>query len=187
MFKIIALTAVAVLALAGQAGTNPVSWGGFAPFADTEGIDPFIIDDTPGMLTIHIVQNFTIGEGATASQFSAPQPSCFVATYLSDTAVFPVTIGNSQTGVAVGYGQCLTAPIHVLSISFFAQGLTGECCFYWLQPDPNLPSGEIEAVNCNNEIVFMPAGAGVINPDGRLCGTPVVPTTWSKIKSMYAN
>ncbi|UCG52671.1 MAG: hypothetical protein JSW58_03735 [Candidatus Latescibacterota bacterium] len=185
MTKKLALAAVVVIVFAGHLCANPVGWGGFALFSDPQGTDAFIIDEMPGLLVIYVVQGYTIGDGATAAQFSAPQPECFEATYISDTQIFPVTIGNSQTGVAVGYGQCLTAPIHVLSINYFGEGLTGECCFYWLQPDPNVPSGEIEVVDCNSQLVFMPGGAGVINPDEGLCGTPVEPSTWGKVKSLY--
>ncbi len=187
MTKALTVVAVMLLVFAGEAGANPIPWGGdIAPYGDAQGTSSFIYDSAPGLLVIYIVQ-LAHYEGMTASQFSAPKPACFLATYISDTAVFPVTIGNSQTGVAIGYGQCLTGAIHVLTINFFVQGLTDECCFYETQPDPNIPSGEIEAVNCNNEIVFLSGGLGVINPDGRLCGTPVVPTTWGKIKSTYSN
>jgi hypothetical protein len=74
----------------------------------------------------------------------------------------------------------------VLTINYFGEGMTGECCFYWTMPDPAVPSGEIEAVNCDDEIMYLTGGAAVINPDGRLCGTPVVPTTWGKVKSVFS-
>ena len=79
--------------------------------------------------------------------------------YLSDTAVFPVTIGSSQTGVAIGYGACLAAPIHILSINVFCQGLTPPCCYYSVLPDPQTLSGQIEVVDCANNLLvgFLPA------------------------------
>jgi len=185
--KSLTVAAVLLMVFAGQAVTNPIPWGGdLAPWGDAQATTSYIYDDTPGLLSVYIVQ-LTYSEGMTASQFAAPKPACFQAQYLSDTTVFPVTIGSSQTGVAVGYGACLTGAIHVLTMNFFAQGLTGECCFYTTVAHPGIPSGEIEAVNCNNEIVFLNGGIGVINPDGRFCGTPVVPTTWGKIKTIFAN
>lgn len=186
MKRIIAAAAVLLVVSAGHALPNPVPWGGdLAPYGDSQAMSSFIYDTAPGLIPVYIV-HLAYYTGMIASQFSAPRPACFQASYLSDTAVFPVTIGNSQTGVAIGYGTCQTGAVHVLTINYFGQGLTGECCFYPTLPDPNVPSGRIEAVNCDNELVYLSGGLGVINPDGRLCGTPVVPTTWGKIKSTYS-
>jgi len=187
MKRALAVAAVVLLMFAGQAGTNPIPWGGdLAPWGDAQATTSYIYDNTTGLLSVYIVQ-LTYSEGMTASQFAAPKPACFLASYLSDTAVFPVTIGSSQTGVAVGYGACLNGPIHVLTINYFVEGLTADCCFYPTVPHPDIPSGKIEAVNCNNEIVFLTGGLGVINPDARDCTNAVVPTTWGKIKSTYSN
>ncbi len=70
--------------------------GAICFFADPAGSDCTLSDTTPGTLTIHVVHTGT--PGATAVQFSAPKPACMVgATWLDDTWVFPVTIGDSQT------------------------------------------------------------------------------------------
>ncbi|MEJ2720563.1 MAG: hypothetical protein P8181_05410, partial [bacterium] len=66
----------------------------------------------------------TATPGAIACQFSAPLPECFVGSYVSDTSVFPVTIGNSQLFVSIGYCVCLAAPIHVLTINLLVEGST---------------------------------------------------------------
>jgi hypothetical protein len=187
MKRTLAVGAVVLLMFAGQAGANPIPWGGdLAPWGDSQATTSYIYDNAAGILSVYIVQ-LTFSEGMTASQFAAPKPECFQASFLSDTAVFPVTIGNSQTGVAVGYGACLIGPIHVLTLNFFAQGLTADCCFYATVPHPGVPSGRIEAVNCDSEIVYLNGGLGVINPDPRQCTNAVVPTTWGKIKSVFAN
>ena len=185
MRRIIAAAAVVLVIAAGHALPNPIPWGGdLAPWGDSQATTSFIYDTAPGLILVYVVH--IAYTGMTASQFSAPKPACFQATYLSDVTVFPVTIGNSQTGVAIGYGSCQTGAVHVLTITYFGEGLTGECCFYPTLPDPNVPSGEIEAVTCDNELVYLSGGLGVINPDDKLCGTPVVPTTWGKIKSTYS-
>jgi hypothetical protein len=97
-----------------------------------------------------------------------------------------VAIGGSQTGIAIAYGACLAAPIHVLTIQYFASGITPPCCYYPVVPDPNLPSGQIEVVDCAETIVFATGGVGIINPDATCdCDVPTQDTTWGKVKSIF--
>ncbi len=160
--------------------------GSLAVAGDLSGADCNLAD-IPGLCTYYIVH--LSAPGATAAQFSAPQPGCMTAAlWLSDTPVFPVTIGNSQSGVAVGYGECLTSPITVLSINFFCQGLTGPCCYYQVLPDPNGPSGTIEMVDCDNQLLTGVGGIeGIFNSGpGCDCAVGVEASTWGKVKSLYS-
>lgn len=160
--------------------------GSIGVFADPAGSSCNLTDAAPGLLSFYAVHVLT--PGATASQFSAPKPACMAsATYLSDTGVFPVTIGNSQNGVAIGYGACLAAPIHVLTINFFGSGLTPACCYYGVFADPNLASGQIEVVDCAENLIYATGGVGIVNPNATCqCDVPVQDTTWGKVKSIFA-
>ncbi len=120
-------------------------------FADPQGTDCNLQDVVPGLCSYHVVVDAG-ATGMTAVEFSAPQPPCMLAVFLSDTAVYPVTIGTSQSGVAIGFGACLTGKIHVLTINYFCQALTSPCCEYPVLPDPNVPSGTIEFVDCSNNL-----------------------------------
>lgn len=102
--------------------------------------------------------------------------------------MYPVAIGNSQTGVAIGYGACVPSPIHVLTINYFGGGATQECCYYPVLPDPNIASGQIEVVNCDQYLVYGNGMTSVVNPtDGCFCGgISVKESTWGKVKSLYA-
>jgi hypothetical protein len=128
--------------------------------------------------------------GATAAQFAAPKPDCWTdAAFLSDTDVFPITIGSSQTGKAVGYGTCMSPPMLVTTINYFVQGgANPACCPYPVIPDPNIASGEIEIVDCANVIRHAAGLVSMVNPDGSCpCGTvPIQNTTWGRVKAMYA-
>ena len=159
--------------------------GSIGVFSDTGGASCNLTDAAAGLLSFYVVHVLT--PGATAAQFMAPMPACMVgASYLSDTGIFPVTIGNSQGGVAIGYGACLAAPIHVLTINYFGGGTTTPCCYYGVFPDPNVASGEIEVVDCAENLLFATGGVGIINPDGTCqCDVPVQDTTWGQIKSMF--
>lgn len=174
----------------GQPGTIQI-------FGDPAGTQCEIMDTAPGLFSLYVVHVFT--PGATAAQFSAPKPWCMAdAIYLSDTAVYAVTLGNSQSGVAIGYGACVPSPNHILTMNFFAQGTTLPCCCYYTSPDPLVPSGEIEVVDCANEVLYAFRAPAVINfnhsclcwdlPDGCINGpVPIEDTTWGQVKSIYGD
>lgn len=178
LFVTLVLVATASLAFA-----QP---GFLGMFGDQQGTDCNLWDVMPGLCTYYVVHVGT--PGATASQFSAPQPGCHLAIYLSDTQMFPVTIGNSQNGVAIGYGACLGSPILVLMVNYFCQGLTPPCCTYRVLPDPNNPTGQIDVVDCNGSLLAAAGLCAVINPtsDCPCWATPTKESTWGKVKSLYS-
>jgi len=160
--------------------------GSVGLFADTGGTDCNLADLTPGLTAYYAVHVYHAG--AIACQFAAPKPACLLATWLSDTAVFPVTVGGSQGGVAIGYGSCQGAPTHVLTINYFTQGLTAPCCVYPVVNDPNIPSGEIEVVDCANNLLVGTGGVGIVNSSPNCdCDVPTEDTTWGKVKSLYTD
>ncbi|MEE9270166.1 MAG: hypothetical protein V3V49_07885 [Candidatus Krumholzibacteria bacterium] len=156
-------------------------------YGDPSGTNCNLIDRSPGLLSVYVVHQST--PGATASQFSAPIPSCWAgATYLSDTNIFPVTVGNSQTGITIAYGACVTPPIHVLTINYAVTGIGTPCCQYDVLPDPSAPSGQIVAVDCL--FIDLPGFGfpGMVNATTACwCGgaLSVEETTWGHIKAIY--
>ena len=165
--------------------------GEIGSYADAAGLDCNVTDGAPGLLPIFIVH--TDHPGATASQFAAPIQLCQVgSSWLSDTAVFAVTIGNSQTGVAIGYGTCQFSPTHVLTVQYFATGITALCCAYSVIPDPAVPSGMVEVVDCAAQLIFATGRTNTINGTVAQCDCadaplPVEETTWGAVKSLYTD
>ena len=161
--------------------------GSIGVFSDTGGASCNLTDAAPGLLSFYVVHVLT--PGASASQFIAAAPACMLgATYLSDSAPFSVTIGSSQTGVAIGYGACLSAPIHCLTINFFAGGTSSTCCIYEVTADPLVTSGEIEIVDCDENLLFGVGQSGVINADATCACVDIIPvqeSSWGQIKSLY--
>jgi hypothetical protein len=152
--------------------------------SDPSGANCNLTDKTAGICSYYVVH--ADASGVTAAAFSAPAPSCFSATWLSDTPEYPVTLGDTQTGVSVGYGSCLASPVHILTINFFSQGMTGECCDYLILPHPDGTSGEIEAVDCAENLLFASGGRAVINANaGCPCGYAAEASTWGKVKTLY--
>jgi hypothetical protein len=185
--KLLVLTVVPVLLWAAPSAGNPYAitpGGAIDLYRDNAGMLELIIDASPALLPIYVVHTMEPFGGAAACQFSAPKPACFTGMYLSDTNPFPVTIGNSQTGVSIGYGSCRQYPIHVLTMSFFGQGTTS-CCFYPVLPDPNEPSGQVVAVDCSQQLVPVKGGATVINYTSGCYSVPAEETSWGRVKSLY--
>ncbi|MEE9270167.1 MAG: hypothetical protein V3V49_07890 [Candidatus Krumholzibacteria bacterium] len=156
-------------------------------YGDPSGTDCNIVDQTPGLVNVFIVHQYTTG--ATAVQFSAPMPSCWAgATYLSDVLPFPLSVGNSQTGISLAYGACLVSPITVMSIAYFGTGIGTPCCEYPVLPDPSVPEGQILVTDCGFTNIFGLGAPGYINANATCpCGlvTSVHEMTWGHIKALY--
>jgi len=182
MKRLFLITLVAVF----SASVAAAQVGNIGLFADNAGADCNIVDNAVGLKPIYVVH--VNAANVSAVQFSAVVPACFGASFLSDTAVWPVTVGNSQTGVAVGYGVCLSSPIHVLTINVFAQGLASTCCQMTVAPHSAASSGEIEVVDCANDLFLLGTigGTVTINPDGScMCSIGTEETTWGQVKALY--
>lgn len=179
--RLLTLALVVMLAAVGSAHGQA---GAIILSSNDSGTECNLQDKSAGMCSYFVVHVSTIG--ALASSFSAPAPPCFSGTWLSDTAMFGVTLGDSQNGVSVGYGSCLSSPIHVLTVNFVCQGLTENCCSYKVHPHPDVISGEIEVVDCSMNTLFAIGGRAVVNPTtGCECGPPTQDSTWGKVKTLY--
>jgi hypothetical protein len=100
--------------------------------------------------------------------------------------VFPVTVGDSQNGISIGYAVCTPGPIHVLTINFFCQGLSQNCCYYSVKPHPDVLSGVVEVVDCSNSILTAKGGFGIVNSTNECeCGPPTRDSTWGRVKSIF--
>ncbi len=161
--------------------------GSVGIYANASGTDCNLPDVTRGLTTYYVVH--TISDAATGCGYWAPKPACFTATWLSDTNPFPVTIGNSQTGVSIGYGSCRYGSVLVQTLSFFTNGTTPNCCFYPVRGIPT--SGEVEVVDCLFNLRF---GQGVMSVVNATPGCPctginvkVEDSTWGRVKALYSD
>ena len=185
MKRVLVLSAVLVVA----ASSAFAQAGAINLFEDIDGLSCSLYD-TGGLMMVNAVHVLT--GGATASQWCAPLPNCMVgASWISDTPVFPTTVGNSQIGVSIAYGSCLGSPIHILTINLYGQAATTTCCIWPILPDPVTPSGYIEVVDCASNVMISPTWpSAMVNPNGGcMCNPPVAAeeTTWGQLKATYAN
>ena len=102
-------------------------------YADPIGLECRLSDAGPGILSLYVIHEAP--EGTTAVEFAAPRPNCMSgATWLADASPFPVAFGDSQKGVSIGYGGCLTGRIHALTILYAVSGATSSDCAYAILP-----------------------------------------------------
>ena len=140
----------------------------------------------PAMTQVYLVH--IEATETTGSQFSAPKPACLNATYLFDNNVFQVVLGNTQTGIAIGYGECKSGTFHICTMNFMSAGTSPDCCIYYVLPDPTLPSEEYEFVDCQFNVVPGGGKAGVVTQTAA-CDCVTIPneqSSWGKIKSLYS-
>jgi hypothetical protein len=164
-------------------------------FADQSGTQCSLVDHA-GLTPIYV---FLGGSAAaTAVQFAAPRPACWVgATWVGDGFPGPRgPFGNTQTGIqlplfAPGVGECKTPPTLICTMYFTTTGAAQSCCDMVVVP-PTIFPGEpypIEYLDCNLGAYQAFAGHKVtINPSASCqCSGPLAtePTTWGRVKSLY--
>lgn len=193
MKRLFILSGVVSLIGAAFAYGNPIKapWGPLVPSPTPTSYDEFICDNAVRILPIYIIytsDGYSSPLSITGVEFSAPKPSCFTGVWLSDTNVFAVVLGNSQTGVSIGFGLCKAAPFHVMTINYFASGTTPADCVYRTLAHPYNVTGNIEVADCDfNSSTFF-EGANFINPPEADCFTiPVQESTWGKVKSVFSD
>jgi hypothetical protein len=89
---------------------------------------------------------------------------------------------------------------------FYTMGTTPSCCEYWTCPDPLSSSGQIEVVDCAQNLLTATGGAGIINSNASCsCGcaslacvealyrasancfeVPVEDATWGRVKDAFS-
>jgi hypothetical protein len=168
--------------------------GSIGLFADETGTSCNVVDDaaSPGLCSIFVL--FVNHGGITGAQFMCPLPACMQAQYMSWSSPWPVKIGDpvqpditsGLIGIAIGTGSCQAAPTLLVTLNFFCQGLTGDCCYYGIQPAEGIASGSIEGVDCDFTATFPTGGECIVNSNaGCDCDVPTHETTWGAVKAMF--
>ncbi len=133
-------------------------------FSSPEGLDPQLPCQAIGLVNVYVVVLW--GPPTLAVQFRAPQPDCWVgATYLCEAPTAPfVSYGDSQNGICIFFGECLSGPIHVLTISYFNQvpPPPNSCCVYDILPYSGDIPGEVEFLDCSGSIIRGRTGCAYI-------------------------
>lgn len=128
--------------------------------------------------------------GARVSEWAAPVPACFAATYLGYYAEDGWTVlGNPETGVSIAYaGDCFTGTFVILKALYSVTGSAPTCCHWTVGPNVRLGRSQIEGSDCDFHLIYPAAGKGIINATPTCpCGAvPTEQTTWGGVKALYA-
>lgn len=176
-----------VVASDGEEETEGPTWsfesryGSIGLYADAGGTNCNLYD-IPGLLVVYVI--LLEAPEALGVAFSAPAQGCASnLIHLADSPYFPSVTGNSQTGMEIAFPSCLSGPVPLLEILYFAPGATGTCCYYPALPNPGYPSGRIEIVACSVGTRYGLGLTSVINPVTSCeCGMEYIPgNTWQRI------
>lgn len=118
------------------------------------------IVDVCTLVQVHIVHLHT--DGVRGSRFMLEPVMGW--THLGDVPDFP-SLGTSISGMIVCMPSCMPSPVHLVTVNFFGS-CAPPCTQIQIQPDPAAPSGLIEALDCNWNLMFPTGGAAVVNNDG---------------------
>ena len=121
--------------------------GSIGIYADTDGRFSHLTD-TGGEVTFHIVHKVT--DGATASAFRIEEPAGWVR--ISATSEFAVSIGNLDDGISIGYGECRSGSIHVMSLTYRSPGNTVPGSTFKVLPHNEWPEN-VQVVNCGDQLL----------------------------------
>ena len=119
--------------------------GSIGIYADAGGTNPNI-NDTGAVVTVYVVHN--VPNGATAAQFRVEAPAGW--TVQSESAQFPVAIGDVSDGIALGYGTCRTDAVHLMTLTYQSPGTsTGS---FRVLPHTQTPDA-IQVVDCSDNLL----------------------------------
>ena len=169
------------------AGLAQAQGGTIGVFGDTGGAACDIYDSTPGLVLVYVVHVYT--PGATGCQFKIDDSAASM-TFLAESVPAPyMSIGSSHYGIAIVYGMCVPAPNLVLTLQYFAQGLSTACSHIDVVPDPTAVPPGIYVANCAYPapaLLNATGGTVMVNPiEDCMCNVPAEDTTWGQIKSLF--
>lgn len=161
--------------------------------------DCSLLDATPGLRTIHVLH--TLSPGAKASRFRIVSGPGVTMTYVSEVHYFPMTVGNTQSGISICYGDCLAGDHLLVTMTYMAYGTSSYCSKVQVAGHP--ASGNVEAIRCNDVPVRMYMEDLSVSATLGGCGcpfarsipgtpqyfdcspVPVEQKTWGAIKALY--
>jgi len=189
MWKIIVAILMLILLTVDVVNADVIAIYGDAQHADCNVVDD--PKDELGQLIFYVFHYSAVG--ALGSRFKAPYQTCLAEyEFVYESRPFAGTIGNSQVGVEIPYGSCLTGWIHILTIYYYDPSNLGSpsCCQYPVLPHPSSPPGEIQTIDCTNMWVLGDGIPAIVNATPSCpCDFPTglvdAQATWGSIKALF--
>jgi len=131
--------------------------GNIGVYMDAAGLDDNLVD-TGDVVQFYVVHK--VEYGATASAFKVVAPQGW--TLLAASSEFPVSVGNVEEGISIGYGRCASGTVHVMTLTYQSPGNSAGEVFQVL-PHDQFPEA-VQSVDCQE----------VLHEDGEGLESPVV-------------
>lgn len=126
---------------------DPAVAGSMGIYADAAGTNSRIVDDG-GTVTVYVVHKIEVG--GIASAFTVEAPAGW--TRLGAASQYPVNIGDVDAGMSIGYGNCLTGTIHLMTLTYDSPGNSAAGSTFKILPHPEWPDN-IRVVDCDAEML----------------------------------
>jgi hypothetical protein len=161
-----------------------------------------ISDLAPKTWTLYVFHVYNPGE--VSARFKIQRTPNFTMTYVSETHPYPMTVGDTQTGMSVCYGECEPWDRLIATMTYVAYGTSGPCARLQIVPHPLAET--VEVIQCDgipasayvDDLVVnhgSPCGCGPdVNSAHVFPGTPhafgcqpvaAENETWGGIKALY--
>lgn len=191
MFVLIAVTAATAHAQSGY----------IALYSDSDFTKCWHCELPNSLMPVYVVHREMPG-GSTAAQFAVQTNNPVGFAYLGQStplgAIGSFWLHDDGLGGAISYGACLASPNHIATINLFTLGINPPCVFIEVVPDPGASSGNIDVVDCANNLLIGQGHNMVVNPDGTCipscvigppadCNAPIPvrESTWGRVKALY--
>ncbi|MFH1754816.1 MAG: hypothetical protein ABIA59_03855 [Candidatus Latescibacterota bacterium] len=180
------LLAICLLTIASMAFAQA---GSIGVYADPMATVCNLTDTAPGLKLVYVVH--VASPGATAAQFSIDEVHAM--TYLAEAVTAPyikigTCAGPAGFGCAIAYGMCKASPNMIITLQYFASGLTAPCGYFRVVEDFSAGKTDVLTTDCASppNLLIATGGMAFINNNGSCpCDVPVEETSWGQIKSLY--
>ncbi len=171
--------------------TASAQYGVIGVYTDDAAAGCEMVDGGQTVATLYVVH--TLGVGTSAAQFKLQPSAGFNATHVADAHRFATTLGNSQTGIMIAYGECRIGTITLVEVTYLFYGTSDICSYIDVVGDPvepHYPDDPI-VVDCEFLLIAKHPIQGdrfMVNPDETcrcVSPVPVRESTWGQIKSLY--
>jgi len=168
----------------------------------TGGGNCTIADDQPGLRSVYLI-HIAGTAGITGVRFRLEASPGLTWTYVSEAYYTPPLEGDTQSGIAFCYGECVPDHELLAKVTYMTYGTSDECVDLHVAPFPG--SNTIDQLDCDGTADHAGTWTLFINdqwcPQEPQCpyffyGPPAAPfdfcqpvganpSTWGAIKSMY--
>lgn len=179
-----------ILALTIAVGPAFAQGGDISAYNDQTGTSCNILDQGAALHDVFILLKHTLG--ANALKFKVATTGVAMS-YVSETVVLGLSIGNTTAGIEVAFPQCQVGDVYFMKITYFGTGTSPQCSYISVVPHPTseIP-GEVIMVDCAQPfgtIWPIAGGQAIVNPGPPPvncdCNVAAGETTWGGIKALY--